>query len=150
MLFSQERPWPIRTYSFVQTFSEASPTCTGSTTMSNLSIKPGQIQITIRKNSSNLSPGNLFKHYSPNKSIRINVKRVLKNEGLLNFGINNLKSNIIELNLSLSGNLAEAGKKFYDYLHVLDNAKCKSIAVAPIPYINLGKTLNDRLKRASY
>ena len=34
--------------------------------------------------------------------IRINVKNVLKGEVLLNFGKNNLKSKVFELNLSLS------------------------------------------------
>ena len=46
-------------------------------------------------------------------------------------------------------NLEEAGKNFYDYLHILDNSQCNGIAVAPIPNHNLGKTINDRLKRAS-
>ena len=36
-----------------------------------------------------------------------------------------------------------------DYLHKLDNSKCKGIAVAPIPNHKLGKTINDRLTRAS-
>ena len=73
----------------------------------------------------------------------------MKEEGLLNFGTNNLKSQIIELNLSPTENLEEAGKNFYDYLHILDNSQCNGIAVAPIPNHNLGKTINDRLIRAS-
>ena len=81
--------------------------------------------------------------------IRINVKKVMNDEGLLNFGNNNLKSKIVELNLSTTGNLNEAGNNLYDYLHFLDNSKCKKIAVAPIPNKNLGKTINDRLIRAS-
>ena len=48
-----------------------------------------------------------------------------------------------------SANLDEAAKNFYDYLHVLDNSKCRGIAVAPIPNYKLGKTINDRLKRAT-
>ena len=34
--------------------------------------------------------------------------------------------------------------------HLLDNSDCVSIAVAPIPNHKLGKTINDRLKRASF
>ena len=60
-----------------------------------------------------------------------------------------LKSEIIELNLSPTENLEEAGKNFYDYLHILDNSQCNGVAVAPIPNHNLGKTINDRLIRAS-
>ena len=98
---------------------------------------------------SNLSPGQQRKHYSPDLPLRINVRNVLKGESLLNFGMNDLKSDILELNLSLSGNLDEAGKNLYDYLHILDNSKSMGIAVAPIPTNNLGKTINDRLIRAS-
>ena len=100
------------------------------------------------KNSNHLSPGQQNKHYSPNIPIRINVDKVLEGEVLLNFGKNDLKSKVLELNLSLSGNLNEAGKNLYDYLHQLDKYEYKGIAVAPIPNIDLGKTINDRLKKA--
>ena len=96
-----------------------------------------------------MSPGQQKKHYAPNLPIRINVNEVLDNEALLNFGNNKLKSNTIELNLSPEGSLEEAAKNLYDYLHKLDNSKCKGIAVAPIPNHKLGKTINDRLTRAS-
>ena len=96
-----------------------------------------------------LSPGQQNKHYSPNIPIRINVSEVLDGEVLLNFGSNALFSNTYELNLSPSSNLKEAAKKFFDYLHKLDRNEYKRIAVAPIPNFGLGKTINDRLKRAS-
>jgi hypothetical protein len=35
-------------------------------------------------------------------------------------------------------------------LNILDSISCDGIAVAPIPDEGLGKTINDRLKRASY
>ena len=57
----------------------------------------------------------------------------MKGEALLNFGKNNLRSELKELNLSLSSNLNEAAKNLYDYLHKLDVSKCNRIAVAPIP-----------------
>ena len=107
-------------------------------------------KIVINNNNSKISPGQQKKHYSPNKPIRINVKKVLKGESLLNFGINNLKSNLKELNLSANKDLKVAAKNFYNYLHLLDNSKCEGIAVAPIPNIGLGKTINDRLNRASF
>jgi len=109
--------------------------------------------ITIENKNKNidmyLSPGNQKKHYSPNLPIRIDVKDVKENEGLLNFGINNLKSNICEYNLSKKENLKEASRNFFHYLHLIDRSNCKGIAVAPIPSYGLGKTINDRLKRAS-
>ena len=121
----------------------------GSTTQEQIYEIIPNIIIENNYNVTNLSPGQQKKHYAPNLPIRINVSEVLDNESLLNFGNNKLKSNIIELNLSLKGNLKEAAKNFYDYLHKLDNSKCKGIAVAPIPNHKLGKTINDRLTRAS-
>jgi len=98
---------------------------------------------------SGLSPGLQKKHYSPNLPLRINVDNVYKGESLLNFGKNNLKSDILELNLSLNSNLEEAAKNLYDFMHILDESKSIGIAAAPIPNCNLGKTINDRLIRAS-
>ena len=99
---------------------------------------------------SKISPGSQKKHYSPNKKIRINVLDVKKNEALLNFGKNNLTSNIKSLNLSSKNDLVEASHNFYNFINILDQTECKTIAVAPIPNHGLGKTINDRLKRASY
>ena len=104
----------------------------------------------IKVTHSNLSPGNQLKHYSPNKPIRINVDDVKKNEVLLNYGKNKLHSTIKNLNLSNEENLVEASHNFYNYLNILDITECSGIAVAPIPNHGLGKTINDRLKRASY
>ncbi len=95
------------------------------------------------------SPGQLKKHYCPSIPIRLNVKKVRKNEVLLNFGKNSLHSNIKELNLSENSDLDEAAKKFFEYLHKLDNEKYHSIAVAPIKNTGMGIAINDRLKRAA-
>ena len=120
----------------------------GSLTIEEIKVKFSNFKIEVEN--SKLSPGNQLKHYSPNKSIRINVKNVFDNEALLNFGKNNLKSNNHVLNLSMSANLNEASYNFYNFLNILDRSDCKGIAVAPIPNHGLGKTINDRLKRAAY
>ena len=120
----------------------------GSITLEKIKKIVPNIILVNHRNLSTLSPGQQIIHYSPNLPIRINVNSVLKGEALLNFGSNNLKSEIIELNLSPTENLDEAGKKLYDYLHILDNSQCIGIAVAPVPNNNLGKTINDRLTRA--
>ena len=104
----------------------------------------------IKVESSKVSPGNQLKHYSPNKPIRINIESVKKDEVLLNYGKNKLISNIKSLNLSVEKNLLEASHNFYNYLNILDITECSGIAVAPIPDHGLGKTINDRLKRASH
>jgi len=119
------------------------------------SITPNEILKVANKSKiefitkSKISPGNLKKHYATRKKIRINIKKVNDDEGLINFGKNNLKSKIINLNLSKNGNLKEASRNLFHFLHKLDQSKCKKIAIAPIPDIDLGLTINDRIKRAS-
>ncbi len=120
----------------------------GSITVEQLKKIIPNINFIKKNNLTHLAPGQQKKHYSPNIPIRINVKKVLEGEVLLNFGKNNLKSKLFELNLSPSRNLKEAGKNLYNFLHQLDKYEYKGIAVAPIPNHNLGKTINDRLKRA--
>ena len=51
--------------------------------------------------------------------------------------------------LSKKGNLREAAKNLYSTLRKIKKDKYKFIAVAKIPNIGLGKTINDRLLRAS-
>jgi L-threonylcarbamoyladenylate synthase len=122
----------------------------GSITIEEITNKLSKnVEIEIQNFNSTHSPGNQIRHYAPNLPIRINVNEVKKNECLLNFGQNNLKSLICEYNLSPDGNLNEAGKNFFNYLHLIDKCECSGIAVASIPNFGLGKTINDRLKRAS-
>ena len=51
--------------------------------------------------------------------------------------------------LSKKGNLKEAAKNLYSTLRKIKKDKFSSIAVSKIPNKGLGKTINDRLKRAS-
>ena len=120
----------------------------GSLTIEEIKNKFSNYNITIE--SSETSPGNQLKHYSPNKPVRINVGHVKQNEVLLNYGKNTLISNILNMNLSLDADLVEASHNFYNYLNILDTKECGGIEFAPIPNNGLGKTINDRLKRASY
>ena len=51
--------------------------------------------------------------------------------------------------LSKKGNLNEAAKNLYSTLRKIKKKNYKSIAVAKIPNKGIGKTINDRLTRAS-
>jgi L-threonylcarbamoyladenylate synthase len=94
------------------------------------------------------SPGQLKLHYSPGIPIRLNVKNIDKDEAYLS--IKKLTQNKPNsYYLSLNGNLKEAAKNLYSTLRKIKKDKYKSIAVSKIPNKGLGKTINDRLKRAS-
>ena len=94
------------------------------------------------------SPGQFKLHYSPGIPIRLNVKKIRINEAcLLIKKEKETKSNYYFL--SKSGNLKEAAKNLYSMLRKIKKSRYKSIAVKKIPKRGLGKTINDRLKRAS-
>lgn len=113
------------------------------------------LDIKINKASKNINikaPGMLEKHYSPTVPIRLNAISLNDKEIVLNFGDSNLKGEY-SLNLSSKGDLTEAAANLYAYLRLLDDYAAahniKHIAVAPIPLINIGAAINDRLKRAA-
>ena len=94
------------------------------------------------------SPGQFKLHYSPGIPIRLNVKKIKKKEAFLS--IKKQKQNKPNFYfLSKNGNLKEAAKNLYSILRKIKKNKYKSIAVSKIPNKGLGKTINDRLKRAS-
>ena len=106
-------------------------------------------KISIKINPSNISaPGQLRIHYSPGIPIRLNVKKIKKDEAFLLIK----KSKINKPNhyfLSKKGNLKEAAKNLYTVLRKIKKDNYKSIAVGKIPNKGFGKTINDRLERAS-
>jgi L-threonylcarbamoyladenylate synthase len=53
------------------------------------------------------------------------------------------------INLSPSGDLAEAAANLFAALRTLDAAGARAIAVMPIPERDLGEAINDRLRRAA-
>ena len=94
------------------------------------------------------SPGQFKLHYSPGIPIRLNIKKIKKNEACLL--INKEKETRTNFYfLSKNGNLKEAARNLYSMLRKIKKNKYKSIAVKEIPNKGLGKTINDRLKRAS-
>ena len=93
-------------------------------------------------------PGQSKLHYSPGIPIRLNVKKINKKEAYISIKkMKQKKSNFYFL--SKNGNLKEAAKNLYSTLRKIKKNKYKSIAVSKIPNKGLGKTINDRLKRAS-
>tara|TARA_B100001142_G_scaffold169184_1_gene168804 strand:- start:1561 stop:2493 length:933 start_codon:yes stop_codon:yes gene_type:complete len=94
------------------------------------------------------SPGQFKLHYSPGIPIRLNIKKIKNGEAYLLFRKKKeMKPNYYYL--SKKGNLKEAAKNLYTTLRKIKKDRYKSIAVSKIPNKGLGKTINDRLLRAS-
>jgi L-threonylcarbamoyladenylate synthase len=99
-----------------------------------------------------LAPGMLASHYAPRTPVRLNATSIAPGEALLAFGKADLpgrdKAKAV-LNLSDSGDLAEAATRLFGYLRMLDCRNAHTIAVMPIPCAGLGEAINDRLRRAA-
>lgn len=89
------------------------------------------------------APGQLLSHYAPGAPVRLNADAPGEGELFLGFG-----PGTCDLNLSESGDLAEAAANLFGHLHRLDTLG-KPIAVAPVPEHGLGEAINDRLRRAA-
>jgi len=106
-------------------------------------------KILINTNSKNkISPGLFRLHYSPGIPLRTNVKKPKKDEAFLL--IKKRKLNLKNYYyLSKVNNIEEAAKNLYSTLRKIKNDGFIKIAVEKIANKGLGKTINDRLKRAS-
>jgi L-threonylcarbamoyladenylate synthase len=99
-----------------------------------------------------LAPGMLASHYAPRTKVRLNAERIEPGEALLAFGpvaLPGVDTATVQLNLSATGDLAEAATNLFGYLRALDAKGARGIAVMPIPTHDLGEAINDRLRRAA-
>ena len=95
-----------------------------------------------------IAPGQFPLHYSPGIPLRTNVKDPKNNEAFLLIK----KRKITFKNyyyLSKKNDLKQAAKNLYSLLRRIKKDGYKMIAVEKIPNIGIGKTINDRLNRAS-
>jgi L-threonylcarbamoyladenylate synthase len=95
------------------------------------------------------SPGQLASHYAPSRPVRLEAAEVGPDEGLLAFGPTPPAGAMLTLNLSPTGDLAQAAANLFAMLRALDRPGIGRIAVMPIPQTGLGLAINDRLRRAS-
>ncbi|PSC04462.1 threonylcarbamoyl-AMP synthase [Alsobacter soli] len=99
-----------------------------------------------------LAPGMLASHYAPNAGVRLDASHVEPGEAALLFGsspVEGIEAARKALNLSPSGDLAEAAANLFAMMRRLDESGAPTMAVAPIPEWGLGEAINDRLRRAA-
>jgi len=95
-----------------------------------------------------ITPGQSRLHYSPGIPLKMNVKKPNNDTAfiLIKKRKNKLKNYYY---LSAKNDLNEAAKNLYSCLRKIKNKGYKSIAVEKIANKGLGKTINDRLYKAS-
>jgi len=94
------------------------------------------------------TPGQSKLHYSPGIPLRMNALKSKKGEAFISLKKKNNKNKNF-FYLSKKGKLNDAAKNLYSILRKIKKRGYKSIAIQKIKNIGIGKTINDRLYRAS-
>jgi L-threonylcarbamoyladenylate synthase len=95
-----------------------------------------------------IAPGQSRLHYSPGIPLRMNIKKPKNDEAFII--IKKRKTKLKNyFYLTNKQNLDQAAKNLYSCLRKIKKKGFKSIAIEKIPNKGLGKTINDRLYRAS-
>ncbi|MDC0896207.1 L-threonylcarbamoyladenylate synthase [Candidatus Pelagibacter sp.] len=106
-------------------------------------------KVLVKTNSKKkIAPGQFPLHYSPGIPLRTNVTKPKMNEAFVLIKKRKTTSKNYYY-LSKKNNLQQSAKNLYTLLRKIKKDGYKFIAVEKIPNKGIGKTLNDRLKRAS-
>lgn len=129
----------------------------GSTSIEDIERIVGTVQVKNKKEVAPDAPGMLDRHYAPStQTILVDSvsEAIQKNQGkrigILSY-LKHEKHNDITFQIVLSEtqNLQEAASKLYDALHQLDKQDLDLIIAERFPDFGLGKSINDRLQRAT-
>ena len=116
----------------------------------------GKVEIKNKNNLSPEAPGMLKRHYAPKTKIVFSndfIKSIKsypnKKIGILCLKkIKKIPKSVHQEVLSSDGNLNEAAKNLYAALHKLDRLNLDLILTSNMPEYELGRSINDRLRRA--
>lgn len=129
----------------------------GSLSVEEIESIIGPIKIMNENNSSPLAPGMLSRHYAPKTKTIVseNIKEELKKHKNLKIGLLLFKDdidsceNIVKEILTNKKDLKEAATNLYAAMHRLDRKNLDLIIAEKFPNNSLGKSINDRLNRAT-
>jgi L-threonylcarbamoyladenylate synthase len=129
----------------------------GSISVEDIESIIGPIQIVNKNDSSPNAPGMLSRHYAPKTKTILseNIEDEIKNYPTSKIGVllfQDLKindENIEKEILSINGSLKEATANLYASMHRLDKKGLDLIIAEKFPENDLGKSINDRLERAT-
>ena len=129
----------------------------GSLAIEDIEAIVGTVKIITHDEIAPAAPGMFSKHYAPLTTtfLTADVMEKLKTFPHQKIGVLVFQKEIDDPKivqqeiLSSTGNLAEAASQLYAALHRLDNCHLDCIIAERFPDIGLGKTINDRLKRAT-
>ncbi len=117
----------------------------------------GPVATTLHSSSNPLAPGMLKSHYAPEKPIflvkKSEVDLANTDHDVAYLFFEKPRNTIIPNNvlyLSESGDFEEAAQRLFGYLRQLDAGPWREIRAELLPERNLGRAINDRLRRAAH
>lgn len=130
----------------------------GSITVEEIETVIGPLLVKNQNNEAPEAPGMLLKHYSPATKFILtdDIESIIENRIEQKIGLITLNRTITHpavntcIPLSLQANLAEAAANLYATMHQLDRLGLDLIIAEYMPDTGLGRSMNDRMKRASY
>lgn len=130
----------------------------GALAIEDIEAVVGKIAVKNKKEVSPDAPGMLKRHYAPSTKTIVteNIIEEIKKHSKKRIGIITFKSDLKDDNitaqiiLSTKGDFEEAASNLYEALHRLDDKKLDIIIAEKLPNSGLGKSINDRLQRATF
>jgi L-threonylcarbamoyladenylate synthase len=130
----------------------------GAISVDTIEFIVGKSKVQATKTEKITTPGMSPMHYAPNTKFCIVeslVNFIQENPdlkmGVLTLGKNEFNQpNTTCINLSISGDLEEASTNLYNSMYSLDGIGLDCIIIELFPEIGIGKSLNDRIRRASF
>lgn len=129
----------------------------GALALEDIEAVVGKVPIKNKEDKTPDAPGMLARHYAP-KTQTVLVDNVLeetkkyfgKKIGVLVFSESIHNTSCTEIILSKEKSLPEAAANLYDAMHHLDHEDLDIIIAQRFPEKGLGKSINDRLQRATF
>lgn len=116
----------------------------------------GAVAVQAHSSSNPLAPGMLKSHYAPRTPVVVgNLEELMKQHAAQLFGVISFSAFFDELPvgrqvvLSPSGDFAEAARNLFSGMRYLDGLGLDVILAELLPEKDLGRAINDRLRRAS-
>ncbi len=118
----------------------------------------GKSKVLATKSEKVTTPGMSPMHYAPRTSFQIvdSVSNFIVQNPTLNIGVLTLgkleinQPNTRVIHLSITGDIEEASANLYKSMYDLDGMNLDCIIIEKFPEIGIGKSLNDRIQRASF
>lgn len=128
----------------------------GGVAIEDLEKVVGTVSVQAHSSSNPLAPGMLKSHYAPRTPVVVgNLEKLMKQHAAQSFGVISFSAFFDELPvgrqvvLSPSGDFAEAARNLFSGMRYLDGLGLDVILAELLPEKDLGRAINDRLRRAA-